>query len=169
MTDAGNSSIIANQEAAACIIFASYFHMNQLQYYGGTTQSGAGFLVRDLRTSGYQGIIMAPDGVPPARLKGEAADWHDAYKARYGADPEAYALYACVAAEMLLDAFERVCGGGVPSDRKAVRDAVFATKDFSSIIGEFSIDENGGTTITTMSDSQIKNGKFEFVTLLGGG
>jgi hypothetical protein len=50
-----------------------------------------------------------------------------------------------------------------------VRDAVLATTDFSSVIGKFSIDKNGDTTLTTMSGSQVKNGKFEFVTLLGGG
>jgi branched-chain amino acid transport system substrate-binding protein len=46
---------------------------------------------------------------------------------------------------------------------------VFATKDFNSVVGKFSIDENGDTTITTMSGSRVQNDKFQFVTLLGGG
>ncbi|MEK7328888.1 MAG: branched-chain amino acid ABC transporter substrate-binding protein, partial [Chloroflexota bacterium] len=75
-----------------------------------------------------------------------------------------------VAAQLLLDSFERLCAAGeLPTDRQAVRDAVLATTDFSSVIGKFSIDKNGDTTLTTMSGSQVKNGKFEFVTLLGGG
>ncbi len=164
-----------------------------LVYYGGTTQSGGGLLVRDIRAAEYKGLIMGSDGlyeqafidiagkaakdvyvtfggIPPSELTGKADQWRNEYKARYGADPEPYALYGYVAAQVLLDAFERVCAaGGLPSDRKAVRDAVFATKDFNSIVGKFSIDANGDTTLTAMSGSQVKNGKFEFVTLLGGG
>ena len=164
-----------------------------LVYFGGTTQSGGGFLVRDIRAAGYQGFIMASDGVyeqaflddageaaedayvtfggiPPSELKGKADEWRSEYKAKYGSEPEPYALYGYVAAQLLLDSFERLCAAGeLPTDRQAVRDAVLATTDFSSVIGKFSIDKNGDTTLTTMSGSQVKNGKFEFVTLLGGG
>jgi len=54
------------------------------------------------------------------------------------------------------------------TDRAAVRDAVFATKDFNSVLGTFSIDANGDTTITTMSGNRVVNGEFKFVTLLDG-
>lgn len=51
-------------------------------------------------------------------------------------------------------------------DRAAIRDAVFATKDFDGVLGKWSFDQNGDTTLTTMSGQQVKNGKFQFVTLL---
>jgi branched-chain amino acid transport system substrate-binding protein len=163
-----------------------------LIYFGGITQNGAGQLVRDLRGGGYQGLIMAPDGIyeqafldnvgaeageglyitfsgiPPEKLQGRAAQWREAYVAEYGSNVDVYAVYGYIATQVLLDAFERVCASGKPlTDRAAVRDAVLATKDFDSILGRFSIDANGDTTITTMSGSQVRQGQFEFVTLLG--
>jgi branched-chain amino acid transport system substrate-binding protein len=41
-----------------------------------------------------------------------------------------------------------------------------ATKDFPGLLGTWSFDENGDTTIKTLSGSQVKNGKYEYVTTL---
>jgi branched-chain amino acid transport system substrate-binding protein len=164
-----------------------------LVYFGGITQNNAGLLIRDIRNAGYTGLIMGPDGIyedafldsvgaiageglyvtfggiPPDQLTGRAAEWRDAYVAEFGSDPDGYAVYGYVATTLLLDAFERVCAQGRPlTDRGAVRDAVLATRNFDSVLGQFSIDENGDTTITSMSGLQIRQGQFEFVTLLSG-
>jgi len=164
-----------------------------LIYFGGITQNNAGQLVKDIRNVGYEGNFMGPDGIfeqafieaageaaenvyvtfggiPPSELQGAAATWRESYKSKFGSDPEVYTVYGYVAAATLINAFESICAaGGNPTDRKAVRDAVFATKDFDSILGKFSIDANGDTTITAMSGSQVQGGEFKFVTLLGGG
>ncbi len=164
-----------------------------LIYFGGITQNNAGQLWKDIRNVGYAGMLMGPDGileeafldaagtqategtyltfggVPASELTGDAAKWRDAYKSKFGSAPEVYTVYGYVAATLLLDAFERVCAVGKPlTDRAAVRDAVFATKDFNSVLGTFSIDANGDTTITTMSGNRVVNGEFKFVTLLDG-
>jgi len=162
-----------------------------LIYFGGITQNNAGQLVKDIRNVGFEGVIMGPDGiaeeafidaagdsaegvyvtfggVPPSELSGKAGEWREAYAAKFGSGVEVYTVYGYVAATTLIDAFERVCAaGGNPTDRAAVRDAVFQTKDFNSVLGTFSIDANGDTTITTMSGSQVQGGEFKFVTLLG--
>ena len=163
-----------------------------LIYFGGITQNNAGQLWKDIHNAGYTGILMGPDGifeqafldaagaeavegtyltfggVPASELTGDAARWREAYVAKYGSDPEVYTVYGYVAASVLLDAFERVCASGQPlTDRAAVRDAVFATKDFKSVLGAFSLDANGDTSITTMSGNQVVNGEFKFISLLG--
>lgn len=162
-----------------------------LVYFGGITQNNGGQLVKDIRSVGFAGMIMGPDGIaeeafiqaageaaegvyttfggiPPNALEGKSKTWADSYKAKFGGNPEVYTIYGYVAATTLLDAFERVCAaGGDPTNRETVRKAVFDTKDFDSILGKFSIDANGDTTITAMSGSQVKNGAFEFLTLLG--
>lgn len=162
-----------------------------LIYFGGITQNNAGQLLKDIRSVGFEGIFMGPDGIaelafieaagdaaegvyttfggiPPDALEGKSAEWRDSYKAKFGSNPEVYTIYGYVSATVLLDAFERICvAGGDPTNRETVRKAVFETKDFDSILGKFSIDANGDTTITAMSGSQVKNGAFEFVTLLG--
>lgn len=163
-----------------------------LVYFGGITQNNAGQLFKDIKSVGYTGKMMGPDGiyedafltaagdaaegtyltfggVPPDQLTGKAGQWRDAYKTKFGSNPEVYSVYGYVAATLTLDAIERVCAaGGDPTNREAVRAAVFNTKDFDSVLGKFSIDANGDTTITQMSGSQVKSGKFQFVSLLGG-
>ncbi len=164
-----------------------------LIYFGGITQNNAGQLIKDIRSVGYEGMFMGPDGiaevafieaageaaegvyttfggVPASELTGAAGQWRDSYRAKYGSDPEVYTVYGYVAATVLIDAIERICtAGGDPTNRETVRKAVFETKDFDSVLGKFSIDANGDTTITTMSGNQVQSGKLEFVTLLGGG
>jgi len=162
-----------------------------LVYFGGITQNNAGQLIKDIRSVGFTGKFMGPDGIaedafitaagdasdgvyttfggiPPDQLQGKAGAWRDAYVAKYGGAAEVYTVYGYVSATLIIDALERVCAaGGDPTNRETVRKAVFDTKDFDSILGKFSIDANGDTTITSMSGSQVTGGKFQFVTMLG--
>ena len=39
---------------------------------------------------------------------------------------------------------------------------VFATKNFSSVLGTFSIDQNGDTTLTDYGGDRVKGGKLVF-------
>jgi branched-chain amino acid transport system substrate-binding protein len=81
--------------------------------------------------------------------EGSAKEFADNYKAAYGADPEAYAIYGYEAAKVALAA---IAAAGV-KDRTKIRDAVFATKDFKGILGTWGFDANGDTSVTTMSVS----------------
>ena len=153
-----------------------------LVYFGGITQQNAGQLWKDIRGEGYKGKMMGPDGisesafieaagdaaegtyttfggVPPDKLEGKAGEWYTAYKAKYSSEPEPYAIYGYESANVALAAIDKVCA----KDRAKIRDAVFATKDFQGILGTWSFDANGDTSLTTMSGSQVKGGKFEFV------
>ncbi len=164
-----------------------------LIYFGGIYDNNAGQLIRDIREAGYAGLIMGPDGIltqafvdaagadaaegvyatlggPSVdHLPDRAAQWGKAYEARYGMNPDPYAFYGYAAAALLLDALDRVCAsGGSPTDRAALRDAVFATENFESVLGTFSIQPNGDPTLLLTSGYQVHKGAFEFVTLLGG-
>ncbi|MDX2272583.1 MAG: branched-chain amino acid ABC transporter substrate-binding protein [Cyanobacteriota bacterium] len=154
-----------------------------LIYYGGITQNNAGQLVRDMRNVGMaETKFMGPDGIqeqafieasgkdgegvyatfgglPFSEFTGAAKTWYDNYKAKYNSEPEPYAIYGAAAAQVVVAALDQVC----ENNRAAVRDAVMATQDFDSVLGSFSFDENGDTSITTYSGFEVKNGKFEFV------
>jgi branched-chain amino acid transport system substrate-binding protein len=41
-----------------------------------------------------------------------------------------------------------------------------ATKDFNGVLGTWSFDPNGDTSLTTMSGNVVKGGKWEFVSAL---
>jgi branched-chain amino acid transport system substrate-binding protein len=46
-------------------------------------------------------------------------------------------------------------------DREAIRAAMFATKDYDGVLGKWSFDANGDTSLTAMSGRQVKDGKFD--------
>ena len=50
--------------------------------------------------------------------------------------------------------------GGSPADRRAVRDAVFSTVNFSGALGVWSFDANGDISLTGTSFYQVQNGQF---------
>jgi branched-chain amino acid transport system substrate-binding protein len=64
----------------------------------------------------------------------------------------------------LLDAIDRA----ETKDRAAIIAAVAATKDFNGALGTWSFDENGDTSIRTMSINTIEDGTFKFVRTAGG-
>jgi branched-chain amino acid transport system substrate-binding protein len=103
-------------------------------------------------------------GLPADKLTGKGAEFRAAYIKKYGTEPEAYAVYGYEAARVLLDAIDRA----ESKDRESIRAAVAATKDFVGALGTWSFDENGDTTNRIMSGQTVKDGKFEFVKVLGG-
>ncbi len=157
-------------------------------YFGGTTQSNAGQIAKDLVSSGLRARLMVPDGcfeeafieaaghhvlegrtfvtfggVPADRLTGRGKTFVERYRAKYAADPEGYAVYGYVAARITIDAIARAG----KHDRSAVRTALAATKELDGALGTWSFDEHGDTSLLTMSGNVVKNGKFEFYGLLG--
>ena len=61
---------------------------------------------------------------------------------------------------VVLDAIKRA--GDKGNDRQAVIDQFFATKDRDSVLGTYSINENGDTTLTDYGAQRVEGGKLEF-------
>ncbi len=160
----------------------------QLVYFGGTTQTNAGQVAKDLVAGGVDAKMMAPDGcfenafieasgaenlegrafltfggIPPEHLTGKGKEFYERYKAKYRSEPESYATYGYEAAKVALDAIRRAG----KKDRAAILAAVAATRDFDGALGAWSFDENGDTSLTTMSGNTVRAGRFAFVKKLG--
>jgi branched-chain amino acid transport system substrate-binding protein len=162
----------------------------ELVYYGGITQNNAGQLWRDLRDAlGADVKLMGPDGifegewleaageaaegsyitfggVPADQLVGKGADWLAAYTEKYPNNPaEAYTAYGYEAASVILAALERAAATN-PADNDALRAAllkeVFATKDFAGVLGTWSFNAEGDTSLTEMSGNIVTGGEFTF-------
>ncbi len=110
-----------------------------------------------------EGVYASVGGLPFDKLPAAAQQFKKDYDAKYGGDlNEPYAVYGYEAMNVALKAIEDVCAkGGNPTDRKAVNDAVFAIKDFSGVLGTWSFDANGDTSLTDMTFYLVKGGKFE--------
>jgi branched-chain amino acid transport system substrate-binding protein len=52
--------------------------------------------------------------------------------------------------------------GDKGNDRQSVIDAFFKIKDRESVLGRYSIDENGDTTLSDYGANLVKSGKLEF-------
>jgi ABC-type branched-subunit amino acid transport system substrate-binding protein len=95
--------------------------------------------------------------VAPSKLTGKGAEWYQAYKAKFGSEPEAYAAYGYEAARVALNAIMKAG----TKDREAIRAAVFATANYDGVLGTWSFDANGDTSLTTMSGRAVVNGRFD--------
>ena len=96
----------------------------------------------------------------PSQLPAAGQDFVRAFARRYGRPPGRYAAYGYEAMAVVLDSIERAGGSG--EDREAVIDAFLETEDRSSILGTYSIDEIGNTTLDRMAGYEIVGGQPRF-------
>ena len=160
-----------------------------LVYYGGITQNNAGQLWRDLRDAMPNVKLMGPDGIleqewidaagdaaegtyitfgglPADQLTGKGAEFIKNYNAKYPNNPpEAYTAYGYEAASVVLNAIEKASATN-PADMAALRAAVLKaigeTKDYQGVLGTWSFNQEGDTSLTAMSGNIVKGGKFQF-------
>jgi branched-chain amino acid transport system substrate-binding protein len=157
-------------------------------YFGGTTQTNAGQIAKDIVGAGMSAKLMVPDGcfeeafitsagaqnlndrvfitfggLPPEKLTGKGADFVQRYQKKYGTMPEGYAVYGYVCAQAALDSLEKAAS----KDKEAIRKAISEYGQTDGALGTWKFDENGDTSLTTMSGNTVKDGKFSFVQVLG--
>jgi branched-chain amino acid transport system substrate-binding protein len=85
------------------------------------------------------------------------------YKRRFG-QPQLDAIFGYEAMSLMLDAIKRATDGGTkPAVRSQVRDAIFATRDRHSVLGTYSIDPDGDTTMDRYGVYGIVQGQLRFL------
>lgn len=91
------------------------------------------------------------------------------FKTKYNEDnPDPYAIYGYEAMALMLDAVKRASEKG-DLTREAVVEELFNTKNRSSVLGQYSIDENGDTSLTDYGLYKIEAGELGFDTVLKAG
>lgn len=108
-----------------------------------------------------EGVYATVGGVPNDQLPETGQKYLKDYAAEYGPTNEPYAVYGYEAASVVIKAIEDVCAAGKdPTDRDAVRDAVFAIKNFPGVLGNWSFDANGDTSLTDITGYIVKDGQY---------
>ncbi len=161
-----------------------------LIYFGGTTQTKAGQVAKDMVSAGIDAPLMVPDGCyEQAFIESAGADnlngrcyitfgglpvselaktekgkeFIASYEKKYGKMPsEAYSAYGYECAKVALEAIRRA---GV-KNREAMIWHCARIKNYAGVLGTWSFDKNGDTSMQVMSGNTVKDGKFEFVELL---
>jgi branched-chain amino acid transport system substrate-binding protein len=152
-----------------------------LVYFGGLDANHSGKLWQDLRAalgpdvklmggdginenafidaagSAAEGTYATFPGVPAPKLTGKGADWYQRYVQKFGETPQPYVAYGYEAMNVALDAIARAG----KKDRAAVRDAIFATRNYDGVLGPWSFTPTGDTTLTTMMVRQVRNGAWD--------
>jgi branched-chain amino acid transport system substrate-binding protein len=153
-------------------------------FFGGITQNNAVQLWKDLNAALPTAKLFGPDGVAESAFSSKIGskaekqtfvtnptldpklyppagqDFFKEYKAKYGKDPEPYAIYGYEAMSVALLAIQNA--GDKGNDRQAVIDAFYKIKDRNSVLGTYSIDQNGDTTLSDYGGDKIVGGKLVF-------
>jgi len=153
-------------------------------FFGGITDNKAVQVWKDVGAANPTMKLFGPDGVAesafttkvPASLQSRtfitnptldpklyppaAQDFFKKYKAKYGKAPEPYAIYGYEAMQDALLAIQNA--GAKGNDRQAVIDQFFQIKDRDSVLGKYSIDENGDTTLSDYGGDKVKGGQLVF-------
>jgi len=100
---------------------------------------------------------LAPDKYPP-----EGQKFFDDFKKAYhtSKDPDPYAIYGYESMSLILDAMERA--GDKANNRDEVLKEIYNTKDRKSVLGTYSIDSTGDSSITDYGVYKIKDGNLAF-------
>jgi branched-chain amino acid transport system substrate-binding protein len=102
----------------------------------------------------------------PSQLPAAGRDFAERFEAEYGRAPGRYAAYGYEAMAVILDSIERASN---PVDRSAVIEAFFETADRGSVLGTYSIDEVGDTTLDRLTGYGVEGGRLEPVAELSAG
>src|SRR3954453_22001210 len=97
-----------------------------------------------------------PEQLYPPAAKKFFAD----FKAKYGHDPEPYAIYGYEAMNAALEAIKNA--GDKGNCRQDVINGFYKIKNRPSVLGTYSIDADGDTTITDYGGNTIQSGKLTF-------
>jgi len=103
----------------------------------------------------------------PSQLPADGQRFLREFRGRFHRDPGPYAAYGYEAMAVVLDSIRRAGDSG--DQRDAVIDAFFDTTDRQSILGTYSIDDVGNTTLDRLAGYRVVNGKPRFETALSAG
>ncbi|MBI5107059.1 MAG: branched-chain amino acid ABC transporter substrate-binding protein [Solirubrobacterales bacterium] len=98
-------------------------------------------------------LRLTDPALPPADYGAAGAAFADRFRQRWGHAPEPYAIFGYEAMAVVLDA---VAAAG--PDRQRVIDAFFATRDRDSVLGRYSIDAHGDTTLAPYGGLTVSPG-----------
>ncbi len=153
-------------------------------FFGGITQNKGVQVFSDVHAANPDIKLFGPDGVAetpftsklssavekvtyitnptldPKLYPPAAQDFFDTFKQKYGKEPEPYAIYGYEAMKVALLAIQNA--GDKGNDRQAVIDAFLNIKDRDSVLGKYSIDENGDTTLSDYGANKVEDGELVF-------
>jgi branched-chain amino acid transport system substrate-binding protein len=172
---APNYRSLARKIGADCFVFTGEAESNGVQ---AVTDAGSSSTIEKIFTGDAMCFDGALRGLPAAlttRMKctigpldpgaygAPAKAFFVDYARRFAGSPDPFAIYGYESMALLLDSIDRASHGGSSDvSRSAVVDALFATKDRQSVLGTYSIDAHGDTSLTRYGLYSARGGRLAF-------
>ncbi|MBK8016058.1 MAG: branched-chain amino acid ABC transporter substrate-binding protein [Betaproteobacteria bacterium] len=102
-----------------------------------------------------EGVVAFREGAPAEKLPGGKTFLEQYTKAKYSDDPEAYGPFAFAAANLIMDAVEKV-----GPDRKKVRNELNKTRDYDSVVGRITFDDHRQNAVPVITKFVVQDGKW---------
>jgi branched-chain amino acid transport system substrate-binding protein len=159
-------------------------------YFGGGAESNSVQLWRDLTEAAPEVLkigshnLLVPEfygrlgaaaaartyitsaAMDPRQLPARGQRFVRDYRREFGEPPDSFAAYGHAAMALLLDAIGRA-GDDAP-DRDRVVAETLATANFDSAVGNFSIDQNGDTSLDRIAGYRVRDGRLALAASLRG-
>ena len=121
------------------------------------TDPGEGGLPEDVsKRVTVLAVGLAPKDYPP-----EGQEFFTEYEKKFGdKEPGQYAIYGYEAMSLVIDAIKRAGDDG--ADRRAVVEQIFATKDRDSVVGKYSINDEGDTSQRNYGVYEVSDGTLTY-------
>jgi branched-chain amino acid transport system substrate-binding protein len=102
-----------------------------------------------------EGVLAFREGAPAEKLPGGKFFLEQYQKQKYPDPPEAYGAFAFAAANLIIDAIEKV-----GPDRRKVMGELNATRDHQSIVGTVTFDDHGQNMVPLITKFVVQDGKW---------
>jgi branched-chain amino acid transport system substrate-binding protein len=109
-----------------------------------------------------QRMLLTVAALQPSSYPATSRVFFADYSQLYGT-PQPYAIYGYETMSLMLDAISRATHGGkIAAQRSKVVAAIFKTRNRHSVLGTYSINGNGDTTLTRYGVYRVVDGRLEF-------
>jgi branched-chain amino acid transport system substrate-binding protein len=141
---------------AAAVFAAAHRVAPKMTLIGGDGVAESRF-TRHLGTGVARRVLITSPTIPEAAYPPAGQAFYAAFRARYGHTPQTYGIYGYEAMTVVLGAIDS--GAGDPT---ATIKAFFATRDRDSVLGRYSIDSDGDTTLATYGVYRVEKRQLVF-------
>ena len=149
-----NGSVQIYKDFAAALPDAKLYGPDGVAESGFADPKDGGIPASVARRTKVSVATLNPESYPP-----EGKEFFTQFEQEYGEkNPDPYSIYGYEAMRLTLDAIERAGS----TNKEDILKAFFDTKDRQSVLGTYSIDENGDTTLTDYGIYTIEDGELTF-------
>lgn len=124
----------------------------RIDLFGSDGVAEEGFTRRVVRSARSRTFITSP-ALDPSAYPPAGQDFLRRFRERVGKEPASYAIFGYEAMALAIDALGRAA-----DTPRGAFDALFATRDRASVLGTYSIDRHGDTTLSSYGGYRVSSG-----------